>query len=394
MSIHSMQERALDQPRAGQPQAGQPRAGQSHPVPPSPPPGSASGEASEQVPSPDQLRVRLPQSSRGAAVVERGRRRIADVLAGRDATRLVVVVGPCSIHDPDAALEYARKLAALAEANESELVVVMRSYFEKPRSRTGWKGLISDPHLDGSCQVDRGLELAREILLAIGELGLPCASEVLDPLIVPYLEDLLSWAAIGARTVESQPHRELASGLAMPVGVKNGLDGQLEAAVNAIHAIAQPHRGLALSPAGTVRIRRTPGNRLAHLVLRGGASGPNYRPLDIANAAAGCVREDLARPVWVDCSHGNSGKDHRLQAHVCRAVLEQLRSERNAIGGLLIESNLRAGNQAWKPDVPLQRGVSITDACIGWRETEWLVGEIAGAVRATRTPPRGRAVPR
>jgi len=233
MSIHQIREPA----RARQ-QAGRARRTAS---------SLASPEPTLEAPSPNELRARRRQTPRGAAVVERARRAIADVLCGRDRYRLVVVVGPCSIHEPQGALEYARRLARVAKTHESELIVVMRSYFEKPRSRSGWKGLINDPHLDGSCDVLRGLELAREILLAIGELGLPCASEVLDPLVAPYLEDLLSWAAIGARTVESQPHRELASGLAMPVGVKNGLDGRLDAALNAMHAIKQPHRGLALS---------------------------------------------------------------------------------------------------------------------------------------------------
>ena len=346
----------------------------------------ASSRPTDRPPSPAELRARSPRTARGAAVVEQARRAIADVLSGRDRHRLVVVVGPCSIHDPDAALEYARRLHAVAKSCSDDLVIVMRTYLEKPRSRGGWKGLVNDPDLDGSCDVARGLELSRELLVAIGELGMPCASELLDPLVAPYIENCLSWAAIGARTVESQPHRELASGLPMPVGVKNGLDGRLEAGRNALHAIATPHRGLVLSPNGDVRIRRTPGNPLAHVVLRGGAKGPNYSARDIQAAADGCAREGLARPVWVDCSHGNSGKDHRLQAHVCRAVLEQVRLGQNAIGGLLVESNLLSGNQVARAGGPLERGVSITDACIGWRETDWLLGEIAGAVRAQARP--------
>jgi len=375
MTIHSMQEPLLARGTAGAAYAARP----AHPARPD--------TADTPVPSPDQLRERRPASRRGAAVVDATRQAIADVLSGRDTERMVVVVGPCSIHDPDAALEYARRLSRVAKANERELIVVMRTYFEKPRSCSGWKGLINDPQLDGSCDVVRGLELAREILVAIGDLGLACASEVLDPLVAPYVEDLLSWVAIGARTVESQPHRELAGGLPMPVGVKNGLDGRLDAALNAVRAIAQPHRGLALSPNGDVSVRRTSGNLEAHLVLRGSDHGTNYGECDIEAAADRCRRPELRRPVWVDCSHGNSGKDHRLQAHACRAVLEQFRKGQNAIGGLLVESNLLPGNQPWRPGEPLERGISITDACIGWCETEWLLEEVADAVRFARTLP-------
>lgn len=340
--------------------------------------------APQPVSSPGALRRRQAPGPAARDVIERTRREIADVLSGREPHRLVVVMGPCSIHDQSVALEYAARLAAAASAHREDLIVVMRSYFEKPRSRGGWKGLINDPRLDGSCDLAGGLELAREILVAIGELGLPCASELLDPLIAPYLEDLLSWASIGARTVESQPHRELASGLSLPVGVKNGLDGDVSPAVNALHAIAQPHRRLALLADGSVAAVQTPGNPNAHLVLRGGASGPNYSELQVEAAAAVTLREGLARPIWVDCSHGNSGKDHRLQAHACRAVLEQVRAGRNAIGGLLIESNLREGQQTWQVGQAGSRGVSITDACIGWDESEWLLGEIAAAVRTHR----------
>jgi 3-deoxy-7-phosphoheptulonate synthase len=340
--------------------------------------------APQPVPSPDAMRRRLAPGPRARDVVERTRQEIADVLSGRDRHRLVVVMGPCSIHDPSVALEYAARLATAANAHREDLIVVMRSYFEKPRSRGGWKGLVNDPTLDGSCDLARGLELAREILVAIGELGLPCASELLDPLVAPYLEDLLSWASIGARTVESQPHRELASGLSLPVGVKNGLDGDVLPAVNALHAIAQPHRRLALLADGSVAAVQTHGNPNAHLVLRGGASGPNYSEQHVEAAAGATLRKGLARPVWVDCSHGNSGKDHRLQAHACRAVLEQVRAGRNAIGGLLIESNLCEGQQTWQAGQAGPRGVSITDACIGWGESEWLLGEIAAAVRTQR----------
>ena len=283
---------------------------------------------------------------------------------------------PRSLPDFEAALGYGERLARAAEPLADALLVVMRSYFEKPRTTVGWKGLINDPHLDGSCQVAEGLTRARRLLLGLNEMGVPCASELLDPFTPQYVADLLAWASIGARTIESQTHRELASGLSMPVGFKNGTNGNLDVARNAMLAAQHPHSFLGICADGTSAVVSTRGNPDCHLVLRGGSSGPNYDAESVARAAA------LAGgPVMVDCSHGNSQKDHRRQLPVCRAVLEQLHSGRNQLLGVMLESNLEAGRQDWSPGKELARGVSVTDACIGWEDTELLLGELAEAAR-------------
>ena len=334
--------------------------------------------------SPAALKTALPLGAHAATTVQAARAAIRDAIHGTELRRLVVIAGPCSIHDPDAALEYAAKLARLAETLSDELVIVMRSYFEKPRTTVGWKGLVNDPHLDGSCDVGAGLEIARRLLLEINALGLPCGSEVLDPFTPQFVADLLAWAGIGARTVESQTHRQLASGLSMPVGFKNGTDGGLEAARNAMIAASHPHSFLGITTGGEAAVVSTTGNRDRHLVLRGGGGRANHHREDVERALELVADQGLARPVMVDCSHDNSGKDHTRQGEVCRAVLEQVRSGQNAILGLLLESNLEAGRQPWAPGAALRRGVSITDACIGWDETEALLHEIAAAVRRPR----------
>jgi 3-deoxy-7-phosphoheptulonate synthase len=334
--------------------------------------------------SPEELRRRLPAAPALKAIIARSRREISDVLRGHDPSRLVVVVGPCSIHDPESAVEYARRLAGEAAEHRDELVLVMRTYLEKPRSLLGWKGYLNDPDLDGSCDAARGIELSRELLLAVGELGLPCASELLDPIAARYLEDLLSWTAIGARTAESQIHRELASGLRCPVGIKNGLDGDLTSAVHGALAAASPHTSLALDDAGRAVAVRSEGNPGAHVVLRGGREGSNHDPNSVAAAARGVEPLGLQRPVFVDCSHGNSARDHRRQASVCREVLEQLRGGQTDIGGLLLESHLEPGRQEWAPGQAARPNQSITDACMGWDETGALLGEIATSVRLAR----------
>jgi 3-deoxy-7-phosphoheptulonate synthase len=293
----------------------------------------------------------------------------------------VVVVGPCSIHDPEAALDYARRLLEVAKATRDRLIVVMRTYFEKPRTTIGWKGLINDPHLDGSCDIATGLQLARTILLEINELGLPCGGEVLDPITPQYISDLLSWASIGARTIESQTHREMASGLSMPIGFKNSTDGGLQVALHAMISARHPHTFLGISADGATAMIKTGGNPDRHVVLRGGGSGPNYSPADVARAVEMVAGEGLARPVMIDCSHGNSNKDYTRQPAVCREVLSQLGATEGAIMGLLVESNLQPGRQDWVAGTDLRYGVSITDACIGWEETEKLLGEIAAAAR-------------
>jgi 3-deoxy-7-phosphoheptulonate synthase len=342
-------------------------------------------EGLEPLISPRELKAKLPVSERAARRVLDARRALRDAIHGRDARRLVVIVGPCSIHDPDAAREYATRLAKTAAGLDDELIVVMRTYFEKPRTTVGWKGLINDPHLDGSCDVAAGLALARGLLLELSEIGVACASEVLDPFTPQFVADLLAWGSIGARTAESQTHRQLASGLSMPVGFKNGTDGGLEAAGNAMIAAGHSHSFLGITPDGRSAVVTTTGNPDRHLILRGGGGRTNYSPEDVARAAALAAGQGIARGVMVDCSHDNSGKDASRQGVVCRAVLSQLReAPPGALLGLLIESFLEPGRQAWRKGEPLARGVSITDACIGWAETEELLGEIAQAVRAAR----------
>jgi 3-deoxy-7-phosphoheptulonate synthase len=333
---------------------------------------------------PREIKTRIPLSERAAATVRIGRRGVRDAIHGHDAQRLVVIVGPCSIHDPEAALDYAARLQRAVEPLREEILVLMRTYFEKPRTTVGWKGLINDPHLDGTRDVAAGLELARRLLLQINELGLPCASELLDPFTPQFVADLLAWASIGARTTESQTHRELASGLSMPVGFKNGTDGSLHAAYNAMVSARHPHSFLGINIDGESAIVSTHGNPDRHLVLRGGAAGPNHDAGSVAAAAALLAPEGLARPILVDCSHGNSGKNPARQAGVCRDVLEQFRCGQKALLGLMLESNLEPGSQPWEPGRPLARGVSVTDACIGWAETEDLLNEIAEAVKLSR----------
>jgi len=332
---------------------------------------------------PRDVKAQLKAPAETAELVLRARQEIRDVLSGADARRVVVIVGPCSIHDADAALEYAARLATVRQRLGDRLAILMRTYFEKPRTTLGWKGLINDPHLDGSCDIATGVLRAREILLGINRLGVPCGSEVLDPVTPQYMADLLSWASIGARTTESQTHREMASGLSMPVGFKNGTDGSLDAAVNALISAGSGHSFLGINAEGVTSIVKTNGNPDRHVVLRGGPR-PNYFPDDVAEAAARVARAapSIRRPVMVDTSHGNSNKDWRRQGDVCRAVVSQIALGTRELMGLLIESNLVAGQQEWRSGVPLRRGVSITDGCIGWDETEALLEEIATALPA------------
>jgi 3-deoxy-7-phosphoheptulonate synthase len=309
------------------------------------------------------------------------------MLHGRDQRRLVVVVGPCSIHDPEAAMVYAEKLKKLADATQDQLLVVMRTYFEKPRTVVGWKGLVSDPHLDGSCDIPTGLTLARKILLDIGALGLPCATEFLDTVVPHYLSDLVAWAAIGARTTESQVHRQMASGLSMPVGFKNSTDGSLQNAINAVLSARHGHAFLGINADGGSAVVKTLGNEDAHIVLRGGASGTNYHPEDIAEAALAIGKEGLPRGVMVDCSHDNSGKDHTKQGSVFADVVQNFAAGQKAILGVMIESNLFPGKQTWMQGVPLQYGVSITDSCVGWPETEDML--MSAAAKLAQSKPGG-----
>ncbi len=345
------------------------------------------------LPTPAELRAEQPVPETLSRRVDAARATIRAALHGRDRDRLVVVVGPCSLHDVQASLEYAARLEAVAR-RLPELVVVMRTYFEKPRTTIGWKGLVRDPHLDGSGDVATGLRRARSLLGEITALGLPCAGELLDPLVAPYLTDLLSWAAIGARTTESQVHREMASGLPMPVGFKNGTDGELQAALDAIEAAGHRHHVLGLDEAGRLGVRETPGNPDRHLVLRGGRGGPNHGPGAVREAARALGQRGIARGVLVDCSHANSGKRPERQAAVCRAVLDQVVSGEPGLLGLMLESHLRPGHQEWTAR-PRRHGVSITDACIGWEETERLLEEIArtASAEARRLRPDGPQSP-
>jgi 3-deoxy-7-phosphoheptulonate synthase len=330
---------------------------------------------------PRALKQQLPISERAANTVVAGRQGIRDMVHGRDADRLLVIVGPCSIHDPEAALEYAERLRRTSQPLAERLHVVMRTYFEKPRTTVGWKGLINDPHLDGSCDVSAGLERARRVLLDINELGIPCASELLDPFTPQYVADLLAWASIGARTTESQTHRELASGLSMPVGFKNGTDGDLAAAHHAMIAARHAHSFLGITADGLSAVVSSSGNPDRHVVLRGGTAGPNHDAGSVAGAAARVAEEGLARPVMIDCSHDNSRKDPARQVAVCRDVLAQVRHGTPEILGVMLESNLESGNQGWSPEQTLRWGVSITDACLGWDDTADLLNEVADAVK-------------
>jgi 3-deoxy-7-phosphoheptulonate synthase len=333
--------------------------------------------------SPRRLQDELPAGAAVRGVVARARAALRDAIHGRD-RRLVAVVGPCSIHDPEAALAYAERLAPVAERVRDDVLVVMRTYFEKPRTTVGWKGLINDPHLDGSCDVQTGLRVARETLLRVGRLGVACGGELLDPLAARFVADLLAWASIGARTAASQTHRELASGLSLPVGFKNALDGSVEVARDAMIAAAHPHTFLGIDAEGVAVAVATPGNPDGHVVLRGGAAGPNHSPRHVEAAGAMAEQVGIPRGVLVDCSHGNSGKDPSRQAHVCRDVLGQARAGQPALLGVALESHLRPGSQPWRPGARLAYGVSITDACIGWDETERLLLEIADAAAARR----------
>jgi 3-deoxy-7-phosphoheptulonate synthase len=333
--------------------------------------------------SPREIKTKLPLSDVAARTVLSARRGLRDILAGRDRERLAIVVGPCSIHDPEAALEYAAKLREEAVRHEASLLIVMRTYFEKPRTTIGWKGFINDPDLDGSCDIDRGLEAARRLLLDVNGLGLPCGTEFLDPVIPQYIGDAIAWAAIGARTTESQTHREMASGLSMPIGFKNGMNCNLDVALQAMVSAGHPHAFLGIDPEGAAAVVRTRGNPDRHVVLRGGGGRTNYGAEDVRQAADLACEAGIVRPVMVDCSHGNSSKDHRRQSLVARDVTSTFRGGETRVMGLLIESNLDEGRQDWNAG-ELRRGVSITDACIGWEETAALLDELAADGRKSR----------
>jgi 3-deoxy-7-phosphoheptulonate synthase len=324
---------------------------------------------------PRAVKSALPASEAVNASVVAGRERVAAIVEGRD-PRMLAVVGPCSIHDPAAALEYARLLARVRDEVADRLEVVMRVYFEKPRTTVGWKGLVNDPHLDGSQDIETGLRTARTLLLEIAALGLPAATEFLDPIVPQYLDDLIAWAAIGARTTESQTHREMASGLSMPVGFKNATDGGLQVAVDAMRAAMSAHSFLGIDLDGVTSIVRTTGNRSLHVVLRGGASRTNYDAESIRDAEALLAAAGLSLAIMVDCSHANSGRQPARQEDVWRSVLAQRAGGTRSLMGLMLESNLREGSQPFpRPRAELEPGLSITDPCLGWDATERLLRE-------------------
>ena len=334
--------------------------------------------------SPAILEDELPLSEAAATRVHEARRAVARVVTGQD-DRLLAIVGPCSVHDPVAALEYARRLAPLAQRLAPDLLVVMRVYFEKPRTVVGWKGLINDPALDGSFQINRGLRLARQLLLDVTEIGLPIATEFLDTTLGQYYADLISWGAIGARTVESQIHRELASGLSMPVGFKNRTDGDVQVAADAIMSARHAHCFPSLTHGGAPAVLTTAGNEHGHLVLRGGSrSGPNFDAAHIAEAIALLHKAGAPQAILVDCSHANSSKRYDRQPEVARDVAEQVAAGQNAIIGVMLESHLVAGTQAVVPGQPLTYGQSITDGCIAFDDTLPVLQELAQAVRSRR----------
>jgi 3-deoxy-7-phosphoheptulonate synthase len=303
--------------------------------------------------------------------IARHRHQIEEILSGRD-TRLLIIVGPCSIHDTELGLDYARRLAGLAKEVEDRLMIAMRVYFEKPRTTVGWKGLINDPQLNGTYDVQEGMAKARQFLIDICSQGLPTATEFLDPFTPQYLSDMISWGAIGARTTESQPHRLMASGLSMPIGFKNGTGGGVEIAVDGVVAAMSEHVFLGIDDDGVASVVKTMGNPAAHLILRGGKTGPNYSVESVATAQGLLKKRGLSSNLLVDCSHANSNKDHKLQASVFNALMDQ-RVNNSGIVGLMLESNIREGNQSLGDPSALEYGVSITDACIGWEETEEII---------------------
>jgi 3-deoxy-7-phosphoheptulonate synthase len=327
--------------------------------------------------TPTQLKSELPITDTAATLVAQTRERICNILQNQD-QRLLVIVGPCSIHDVRAAYEYGQKLVWLRQELEEQLEIVMRVYFEKPRTTIGWKGLINDPRLDGSYDINTGLNLARQLLLDLADLGLPAATELLDPIIPQYIADVISWTAIGARTTESQTHREMASGLSMPIGFKNGTDGSTDVAINAMLTARQSHHFLGINHQGLASIVRTTGNMDTHLVLRGGGNGPNYEAVYVEQASKQLASKGLPSRVMIDCSHGNSHKDYTRQAIVLESIAQELQAGSTHIMGVMIESHLVAGNQALdRPFEQLVYGQSITDACVDFTTTTTMLRNLA-----------------
>lgn len=330
--------------------------------------------------TPQELAQLVPLTAEDRLRIAGHRRQVRDIVSGDD-RRLLVVVGPCSIHHPDSAYEYGRRLQALAEQVSDRLLLVMRAYFEKPRTTVGWKGYVNDPLMDNSNDLDLGLEQSRQLLAGLSRLGLPLATEALSPLVAEYLQDWISWTAIGARTTESQTHRELASGLESAVGFKNGTDGGIQVAIDAMKAAAHAHEYLGVDPEGRVAIRHTPGNRYSHLVLRGAKGAPNYDAASVARAREALEAAGMGAGIMVDCSHDNSAKDYRRQPDVLRDLVAQIKTGQSGLMGVMLESHLKEGQQKLAGDpCQLDPGISVTDGCIGWETTERLIGDLYEAL--------------
>lgn len=332
--------------------------------------------------TPNEFKKQYPLNEKAQDFIYDSRQVIENILSGQD-KRQFIVVGPCSIHDYNIAIEYAKKLKVLAEEVKDKFFIVMRVYFEKPRTTVGWKGLINDPHLDDTFEMEEGLTIARKLMLEITEMGLPIGTEALDPISPQYLSDLVTWSAIGARTTESQTHREMASGLSSPVGFKNGTDGSVSVAINAMLSAATPHSFLGINEEGKVAIIQTKGNAFGHVILRGGSAGPNHDSVSIAEVIEEMQKSKVSPNIVVDCSHGNSHKNHKLQPVVFKDVMNQVIAGNKNIKGVMIESNLHEGSQKLVPGKKedLKFGVSITDACIGWDETELVIKQIATIIK-------------
>lgn len=323
--------------------------------------------------TPQEVKSQLPLTQLAKENVLKYRQEIRDILDLRD-RRKFIVIGPCSIHNTDLALEYSQRLKNLSDRVQDKLLLVMRVYFEKPRTTVGWKGLINDPEMDDSFQIEKGILMARKLLLNIAELGLPSGTEALDPIVPQYIGELISWSAIGARTAESQTHREMSSGLSMPVGFKNGTDGNIQVALNALHSAKNPHHFLGINKQGEVSVVQTTGNAYGHVILRGGNGKPNYDPTSIQLVEEKLKKANVSPRLVIDCSHGNSKKNYTLQASVFENIVQQIVDGNTSIVGVMMESNLHEGNQKIPRNLEeLKYGVSVTDACIGWEETERII---------------------
>lgn len=323
--------------------------------------------------TPNELKAKLPLTEVAEKTVWRSRNQIENILDGLD-YRKFIVVGPCSIHDVNAAVEYAERLKTLAEQVKNQFLLIMRVYFEKPRTTVGWKGLINDPDMDDSFNIEKGLVMARSLLLKIAEMGLPAATEALDPIIPQYIGELISWSAIGARTTESQTHREMASGLSTPVGFKNGTDGSIQVALNALQSASAPHNFLGIDQSGQVSMFKTKGNAYGHVILRGGNGKPNFDPTNVKLVEDELKKVNLPPRIVIDCSHGNSNKDYKLQGVAFESAIQQIVEGNTSIVGMMLESHLSEGNQPLPSNLEeLKYGVSVTDKCISWEETETLI---------------------